>query len=269
MSYLRVPVPAPLDRIDILRRLEKNRWSKEMDLRLYNSVNSTNDAVKTLCDKSYQVVIAEAQTAGKGRRGRNWVSTPGQNILLSVSRKLRCHSESLGGLSLTAGVCAVQALQECGVTGVGLKWPNDLLIGRSKLGGILVEVTPVEAGSVNVIIGLGLNIMLSEKERSILPDSPVDLFQHTGALINRNALAAQIVQTFYGMFEAFETSGFDPFLRPWQSLHVFQGQQVTIYHSNTTHSGVALGVDDSGRLLLQSEAGEISRWVAGEVSLRG
>ena len=258
--------PQLLERECILGHLAARPGWTAPELHVFQEVDSTNRAIRQFTGDRV-AVLAESQTHGRGRRGRRWVATPRQNILLSVSNTLARPLAQIGGLSLAAGVSVVEALRECGVTDVGLKWPNDLMIGRAKLGGVLVETGTVQ-GRLRVVIGLGLNVWLADTDIGALPGEVIDLYRHSGRLVDRNLLAACAIRQLFQMLEQFENAGFTVFRQRWESAHVFQRKRVTLILPQGSLSGIAAGIDGAGRLALRADSGETSYWQTGEVSLR-
>jgi len=256
----------PLDPERIQRHLSGISGNSRPDLHLFTEVDSTNRVIRQF-EADRVAVLAESQTNGRGRRGRSWVATPCQNILLSVSKTTLTPLNAFSGVSLAAGVSVVDALNECGVTDVGLKWPNDVMIGRAKLGGVLVE-TGAQGDRGRVIIGLGLNVHLAEQDIAGLPGETIDLYRHTGRLIDRNRLAACLVRRLFDMLEQLESSGFPAFRQRWESIHMFQQERVTLLFPHGSLSGIAAGIDERGRLKLETDSGNTSYWATGEVSLR-
>ncbi len=258
-----------LNHARILSQLDKSVFKVAENLHIFDRLESTNAQIKQFEDDGV-AVLAESQTAGRGRIGREWIATPRQNLLLSVSKVLRCSRQHLGGLSLAAGVAAVNGLARLGIGGIGLKWPNDLLVDRLKIGGILVEVLPHGDETVKIIIGLGLNVCLSEVHLAALSGKAVDLAKHTGSSVDRSDLAAAIINELFAMLVTFELHSFAVFRQRWESLHVFQRCPVTLHLPHGRRRGVAEGVDDGGRLRLRDGlTNELSFWDIGEVSLRG
>src|SRR5690606_4227607 len=155
-----------LDAQQIRQQLSQNSRSAIHELELLSCVDSTNaHALRRIQAGSLDlppagtyVCLAEMQTAGKGRRGREWVSPFGHNLYLTLVREFDSGASGLDGLSLVAGISLVKALQTWGFTGLALKWPNDLLWQGHKLGGILIEITGDVTGTCQVVIGMGLNL---------------------------------------------------------------------------------------------------------------
>jgi len=261
----------PLSEQEIKRYLKDIGWASGLDLYVHREVDSTNQVVRcvSLPVTGPVAVVAESQTHGRGRRGRRWVSSFGKNVLLSLSMPLCRSPGQLAGLSLAAGVSVVDALERCGVGGVALKWPNDLVVGHSKLGGLLIEVDRVGKDSVRVVIGLGLNVWLDASDKAGLSRQTIDLKTHCGRIHDRNELVAVIIACLCEMLEIFEAHGFESFRQRWEQLHVYRNKVVTILSPQGRFRGIAQGVDGSGRLALLSEDGAVAYWDVGEVSLRG
>lgn len=214
------------------------------------------------------VCLAEHQTAGRGRRGRQWRTTPYRNLMLSVSHQLPLRPADLTGLSLAMGVAAADSLHAAGFTDVGLKWPNDLLCKDRKLGGVLVDLQGESEGPTRVVVGLGVNVHISEADAAAIDQAWTDLRQiGNGQTFSRNALAAAMMANMLDVLNDFERNGFDQYRDRWQSLNVHAGKQVALLQGNKRIEGMVEGVDQHGALLLRNSEGMAS-YHSGEVSLR-
>ena len=270
----------------LLLDLTQSAQSLLSDLRVEFSVESTNTAVMdriisqpSLCNGS--VVFAEQQTAGRGRRGRCWISPLGQNIYCSMSWGFAGGAASLSGLSLAVGLAAVKGLETLGYQDIALKWPNDLLWRGRKLGGILLEIAGDLAGPCQVVIGIGLNVTMSQLDRqddkqsetdkegfehSI--DQPwVDLYEIDAQLADKNRIAAAMLNALLPMLACFETQGFQPLRNQWLSRDAFLDQPVVLHMGDQQVQGVSKGVTDDGSLYLETASG-FQSFNGGEVSLR-
>jgi BirA family transcriptional regulator, biotin operon repressor / biotin---[acetyl-CoA-carboxylase] ligase len=210
------------------------------------------------------LLVAESQTQGRGRAGRVWLSAPGASLTFSLAWKFRQQVQALAGLPLAVGVAVAQALDAYDVR-TTLKWPNDILKDGNKLGGILIETSVVHDG-VWSVIGIGLNLAL--------PDSLEDQIGQPVsesvwlAQVERNALLATLLDRLSTSLVIFESEGFYPFNDIWNRLHAHAGLPVSIADNNRIlFEGIATGVDNLGRLLLDTTSGQIVV-VAGDVSLR-
>jgi BirA family biotin operon repressor/biotin-[acetyl-CoA-carboxylase] ligase len=211
------------------------------------------------------LLVAEHQTAGRGRAGRSWLSSPGHSLTFSLAWKFGGGLHSLTGLPLAVGTALAETLGRLGQP-VQLKWPNDVLKDGDKLAGILVETAPAPDGAVWAVIGIGLNLAM-----------PDELEQQIGRSVaavpwlsrmDRDTLLAAILDGLAEALRQFERTGFAAFSARWNLLHGWQGQLVTILdRGEILHEGLAAGVDDAGRLLLDTDSGRIAI-VAGDVSLR-
>jgi BirA family transcriptional regulator, biotin operon repressor / biotin---[acetyl-CoA-carboxylase] ligase len=213
------------------------------------------------------VCMTEMQTAGKGRRGRHWVSPFGHNLYLTVLREFSGGAAGLEGLSLVIGIALVNALQEWGFGGLGLKWPNDVLWNERKLAGILIEISGDVAGTCQVVIGLGLNLYMKPEAMQEV-DQPWAALAHLGfAQQDRNRLFGRILDRMLTAVERFQAMGFGAFTDDWNRLDISAGRQIELKGASGSVVGLGLGVDAGGALLLDTPAG-VRRFQGGEVSLR-
>ncbi|MFO1400669.1 MAG: biotin--[acetyl-CoA-carboxylase] ligase [Steroidobacteraceae bacterium] len=218
------------------------------------------------------VLLAEFQSAGRGRHARRWVAPPGGAICLSVSWAFAALPPGSGALSLAMGVAALEALATLGELPVGLKWPNDLLAGARKLGGMLLEMRSEGGGPALLVFGIGLNVALGSEARAgiaALGQAATDLAELGVAHCDRNALAAALVDAAVGAFERFEREGFAAFIERWQRADLLRGESVSLTGAggNAEFTGRAAGVDADGALLVETPSG-LRRFSSGEVSVR-
>ena len=211
------------------------------------------------------ICTAEHQTAGKGRRGKVWASPYASNLYLSAVWEFADGAGALEGLSLAVGVAVADALSRAGVNGVKLKWPNDILVDDRKLAGILLEVTGEPAGLCRVVVGIGLNVnMLAAADI----DQPwIDVKEISPEAANRSQLLALILNELMPLLSSFSQRGFLSYRDRWLALDAYAGRDVAILMGKESVNGKALGVDNSGALLVQTDAG-IQKFSGGEVSLR-
>lgn len=211
--------------------------------------------------------LAERQTAGRGRRGRAWTSPLAAHVYLSLSRRFDGGVAALQGLSLAVGVAAVQALHSLGYRDVGLKWPNDLLVGSRKLGGILVELRGDAAGPLHVVVGLGLNVAMPPAAAQTIDQPWCDLAGLASQPPSRQAVAAALLDALLPMLARFEREGLAPWREAWARHDLLAGKAVRVQEGPRVVEGIALGLADDGALRLRTEAGE-HLCHAGEASLR-
>ncbi|TXL15008.1 biotin--[acetyl-CoA-carboxylase] ligase [Methylococcaceae bacterium HT3] len=244
------------------------------ELDIHDQIDSTNSHLVALSnshpDTSGIVCLAEQQTAGKGRRGRQWISPFGSNIYASIVWQFEQGPSSLAGLSLAIGVAVIKALKLHGIHDVGLKWPNDIYWQHRKLGGILVEVSGESDGPCHAVIGLGLNLFLTDQDGSQIEQDWVDINEILGNShrVSRNQLIATLIEEFIAVTSQYTKESFALYRDQWRDFDCMRGQQVTLFMGNSTHNGAIMGIDDEGLLLLQTETGSIQSFASGEVSFR-
>ncbi len=243
---------------------------RELDIR--DSIDSTNaEAMRRLeaGAGSGLVCTAEQQSAGRGRRGRHWVSPYACNLYLSVVWEYSQGAAALEGLSLAVGVAVARALQRCGVPPVQLKWPNDILHEGDKLGGVLLEMAGDASGACQVVVGVGLNVAMPETASTAIDQAWTDLRRVTeGGAPSRNALLAALLDELLPLVADFEACGFSAWRDQWLALDAFAGRSVILNTGQQQLAGTARGVDERGALLLETTTG-IKSVYGGEISMRG
>jgi BirA family biotin operon repressor/biotin-[acetyl-CoA-carboxylase] ligase len=225
-----------------------------VEARVLERCTSTNALLLAEAPAHPVLLAAEAQSAGRGRRGRRWYSAPGHAATFSLCRVLRRPLRELPGVSLVAGVAAVRALHALGARQVALKWPNDLVVGAAKLGGILVESRPL-AGATLVVVGLGINCR-RDASLELRLRRPVTALERLVELPGRNVVIARIAQALMECLEVFEARGLAPLRREWERLDAHAGQRVRVRLADgRTISGVARGLAEDGGLRLATAGG--------------
>ena len=233
------------------------------------SLDSTNSELlrRKAPEHGVDALLAEQQTGGRGRRGRQWASPIASNLYLSLSRQFSGGLARLGGLSLVVGVAVAEALRQAGYTEVGVKWPNDLLVRGRKLGGILVEGGGEHGGPVRAVIGIGVNVRMPATVAATIDQAWIDLAGLGEGMPSRNALAAQLLEALLPALEQFDREGLAPFLARYATLDVLAGRAVTVHGPQGDEHGVAEGIGEDGALRVK--VGQAMRQVhAGEVSVR-
>ncbi|WP_122318562.1 bifunctional biotin--[acetyl-CoA-carboxylase] ligase/biotin operon repressor BirA [Pseudomonas cichorii] len=233
-----------------------------------SSIDSTNaEAVRLIGQAAAMpmLVLAERQTAGRGRRGRKWVSPFGENLYYSLALRVDGGMRQLEGLSLLVGLAVMQVLRDCGVKGAGLKWPNDVLVGKRKIAGILLELIGDPADVCHVVIGVGINVNMQSS--ADVDQSWTSLRLETGVLSDRNDLAVRISQKLDALLARHREQGFAAFQAEWEQGHLWQGCAVTLLSGVEVVEGIVLGVDVLGALRLDV-AGVEKSFSGGELSLR-
>jgi BirA family biotin operon repressor/biotin-[acetyl-CoA-carboxylase] ligase len=263
----------PLDGVRIRELLADVARERVRRLDTAWTVGSTNTVLMERANPpvgSGEALLAEYQTAGRGRRGRTWVAPPGGSICLSLSWVYREVPRDLGALGLVVGVCALRALSHLGVDKVRLKWPNDLVVEDRKLGGILIELRAESAGPACVIIGIGLNVALGATlldKIATMGLAPIDLAGAGLRHASRNAVAAALLSSFVAGLLEFERQGLKPFVQKWMEADALRGRPVTVMETGSSVKGVARGIDLDGALLVETPQG-LLRFITGDVSVR-
>jgi BirA family biotin operon repressor/biotin-[acetyl-CoA-carboxylase] ligase len=231
-------------------------------------IDSTNQYLLDRLDElnSGDACVAEYQQAGRGRRGRKWVSPFGSNLYISMYWRLEQGPAAAIGLSLVIGIVMAEVLRDLGADQVRVKWPNDLYLQDRKLAGILVELTGKTGDAAQIVIGAGVNLMMRKAQAEDISQSWINL-QEAGVRIDRNMLAARLVTELRGALQCFEQEGLSPFLSRWETLDNFINRPVKLIIGEKEIIGISRGIDAQGALLLEQD-GIIKPWVGGEISLR-
>jgi BirA family biotin operon repressor/biotin-[acetyl-CoA-carboxylase] ligase len=248
-----------LDEIAIRAHLKSEISPK---ITVLKTINSTNTYLLGQPLKHGHVCLAELQTDGRGRQGRVWVSPEACNIYLSILWEVP--RTDIGGLSLVAGMSVAQALQNLGVEGIKLKWPNDIVYQGRKLGGILIEVRERKTNSVWVVIGIGINV---EMPSSTQIDQPwIDIAQITEktANLSRNIIVATLLNNLFDQLNLFASHGLIAVQQYWQDADALFDRAIKVTHNGNTIMGIARGINSQGELLVLSQ-NEIIPINSGEV----
>lgn len=259
----------PLELLDAARIRDAlpAAWRDPVTVRVLPSTDSTNSQLMAAGAGDPQVLLAEHQTAGRGRQGRAWHSPFGANLYMSLAWTWPQWPAAVTALPLAAGVATAQALAALALPGVRLKWPNDLWCGDAKLGGILIEQRGEASGACRVVIGLGLNVAMRGAPATAIDQPWTTLTDCAGTVPSRNALAARILAHWLDMLERFGAEGFAPFASAFRELDLTHGRAVTVRLPEGSVGGIARGVDGTGALLV--DTGEAQRRIfSGDVSLR-
>ncbi|MFT5083701.1 MAG: BirA family biotin operon repressor/biotin-[acetyl-CoA-carboxylase] ligase [Lentisphaeria bacterium] len=215
--------------------------------------------------------LAEMQEAGRGRRGRVWVSPFARNIYMSVSWQFEQGIAALEGLSLAVGVAIVQSLAGLGFSGVQLKWPNDILVDNKKLGGVLLEIAGDVSGQCYVVVGVGINVDMPGDLQEVISQPWLDLARLACVsgvkLPSRSHLAGALLAEMLQVLRTYESLGFEHYRSRWQELSAHAGQTVALITASKEVRGVMMGVSSSGALRLEVDGVE-RQFVGGEISLR-
>ena len=238
----------------------------------YDSVDSTNIEAKRLGDGDAPhgtLVVADMQTAGRGRRGRSWISPSGTNIYFTILLRPDFTPDKASMLTLVMAHSVARAVR--GETGLnaGIKWPNDIVVGGRKICGILTELS-VEAEAIkNVVIGVGVNVH-EQDFSSDLSDKATFLDRECGSRVSRSRLLSAIMGAFEEDYETFVSKGSLASLRnSYSEMLINRDREVCVLDPAGEYRGIARGITDTGELLVQISDGSTREVFAGEVSVRG
>ena len=262
-----------LDEVKIKQSIgEMASW---INIKVFDVVDSTNNFLMQETQKAYphaSCVAANIQTSGKGRRGRQWQSSLGENLTFSFLWRFTKGTSALSGLSLAVGVSLIRSLKKINLKEALLKWPNDILVkddeAYKKLAGILIEVQGDTDGQSAAIIGVGINLKLSKNQLAKIDQPAIGISQCIEDEIDPNQLLGIIIKDLTEVLAQFELNSFESFKDEWQSYDAFHDQSISISSSDGGMiSGKEHGVNNTGALEVITEGG-IKTFSSGEVSIR-
>ncbi len=269
-GYRLVEAFEPLHEASIRMQLGQAALCRVQALDVVHSVDSTSEYLKRRSspgNNTFNACIAEWQSAGRGRRGRHWVSPYGASLYLSFAAQVSEATLGAGGLSLAVAVAVAEALQICGVRDLGLKWPNDIFYQGRKLAGILLDLSGESGGPYQVVIGIGVNLRMPAGAAAKIDQPWADLSQ-SGITIDRNRLAGSILDSLVRTMDLFNEYGLRAFTKDWERFDLVSGRAIELHHGHEPMiRGVARGIDERGALLIEHD-GTTRSYHAGEVSIR-
>ena len=248
----------------------KTVWAGQTCL-CFDTLESTNDYAKELLkqeDCHGSLVVADCQTAGKGRRGRVWESQNGTTVAMSLCLEPQIPAEKVSGLTLVAALAAAEAIREICNAPVQIKWPNDLVLNHRKICGILTEMI-FRGGAYGVVVGWGINVN-NESFPEEIAEIAGSLRGETGKMFSREAIIAAVLQKFEQYYECYlETENLSLLKAQYEALLVNQGREVQVLDPASPYQGTAEGINAAGNLLVRCADGRIREVWSGEVSVRG
>lgn len=219
------------------------------------------------------VALTDNQTRGRGRHGRTWVSPPGSGLCVSVAHTFSSQPEDLSALTLAVGLGIADVLEEFGASEVQLKWPNDLIVGDGKLGGILTETKAQGAPSITVISGVGLNLDFGTEPDfgagTASMQRAVDFASFAATLPDRDLLAARVIDSLCTTFVHFAHKGFSTYAERWSERDWLRGRALSVETPHSSVEGVGAGIAEDGTLLVQTRDGNLERIGSGTISMVG
>lgn len=235
-------------------------------VKVFEQIDSTNEYLLKHYRElpSGSLCLAESQTAGRGRRGRQWFSPQSENLYFSM---LWCYDlaevSNISALSLVTAITIAETFAQFGVSEIQIKWPNDIYYQGKKMGGILIE-SRMDNSDMYLVIGIGLNLAMQNVDSTVVTQPWADLAEYQ---FNRNQLAAELAQRLQRMLIAFPHTEFEYYLPSWQKFDRYYQQPVKLLTEQGEVRGIALGVNEQGELLLEQPHG-IQAFAIGEISLR-
>ncbi|MFH2021679.1 MAG: biotin--[acetyl-CoA-carboxylase] ligase, partial [Patescibacteria group bacterium] len=250
-----------LDKDHILASTQNTEYTLE----LFESIGSTNDYLATLTPgRLPRFCVAEQQTQGRGRLGRNWYSPLGQNVYLSCQYPFQKNIASLAGLSLVVGLAVINILKHYLPSAeLKAKWPNDIVYENKKLAGILLNVQAESNGFCSAIVGIGLNVNMIEDIENHIAQSWTSMRKIVGNYVNRNDVCILLIDSLLKYLKRFADIGLSGFMQEWQEVDSLFGKKVNIKSMTGSVTGIARGIDSLGQLLLESSSGVVSAFSTG------
>ncbi len=213
------------------------------------------------------VALSETQSAGRGRRGRQWISPFAHNIYCTIGMSKSMPADSLGLLSIVTGIAICRALQGIGFDALALKWPNDLLSDGRKLGGILIESRPLPDGAYFFAIGFGLNVFMTAQDLASIPQPTTSLALISTAPVCRTRVLGAVLESVIQSVRAFEVAAVDDLIAEFARFDAFHGKTIEVITANDKIRGINRGISATGHLQLETNAG-VELHSAAEISLR-
>ena len=258
---------------DLRAALLKSAKKREHELFYFETAASTNiiamDMAANGCAEG-AILIADTQTAGKGRLGRTWLSPPGRNLYMSMVVRPDIPPRDATALTLLSAVaCASAITDHCGVP-VSIKWPNDLIAGGRKIGGILTEIRADIDRIYHAVVGIGINVNLSSEELPAeIRQIATSVLIESNRSFNRTALAAEIIMEFDKWYGLLVIHGKKLIMEKWIELSATIGKQVRVAVGDLIYEGTAEGIDDEGLLIVKLADGSNRKFSAGDVTIGG
>lgn len=257
-----------LDKDKIIKLLDKSCDSPLIEV--HSLIDSTNDYLMRRLPNQLntgQVCLAEYQSAGRGRRGRQWISPFGSQIYMSMYWYLEDGLSAAMGLSLVTALAVSDAVKAHSDVQVQLKWPNDIYLDGVKLAGILIDLEGQALEPSHCVIGIGLNLHMPEESGKLIEQKWTDLQSHSNIDIDRNALSAQLISCLRQRINQYQQHGLTPMLDEWHAHDAFLNKRVKLITGERITQGICRGVNNQGALLLEVN-GQVKPVYGGEVSLR-
>lgn len=253
------------------KKIKSLLTNKSIDLIVVEKIDSTNNYLRKIIaqHKKPSVCIAELQTKGKGRLGRQWHSPFGQNIYLSILYSFQKDTSELSGLSLVVALAACKAIEEsCNLKqSLSIKWPNDIVADGKKIAGSLIEIQAESHGYCHVVIGLGINVNMQQASKSEINQSWASVEQLSEQYQDRNSLCAHLIDTLGNYLELFNQSGLNPFMMEWKKRDWLVNKTIRLISNKHEFDGICIGIDEHGHLLLTMKDKDTRTFASGDTTI--
>ncbi len=269
-GYRLVGRPDLLSKSEIESRLKTDTMGRPVVY--YEETDSTNTRAKEAGEEGMAegtLFVADRQSAGKGRRGRQWSSPSGENIYMTLLLRPQINPSKASEMTLLMALAVADGIKKCTGENVGIKWPNDVIIGGKKVCGILTEMS-TEIEYINyVVIGVGINVN-QETFPEEIENVATSLKLAVGDMVDRAALTAEVMESFERIYRKFlESEDLAGVREEYESMLLNKNQKVRVLEPGHEYEAVALGITETGELIVQTPDGEVQHVYAGEVSVRG
>jgi len=238
----------------------------------HEKTDSTNNLAKQAAEdgeESGTLFVAESQTGGRGRRGRTWVSPVGSGIWMTLLLRPQIKPSAASMLTIVSAMAVASAINDMVEKKCYIKWPNDIVMGNHKICGILTEMSAETDWTNYVVIGIGINVNITQFDEEI-KQSASSILLETGQRIKRSAVIVKFIKHFSKLYAEFmKTYDLSALVEAYNAMLINCGRQVRIEENTSSYTAVAQGIDDKGRLIVVKEDGSQTKIVAGEVSVRG
>lgn len=261
-----------MDKETLASQIEKNTVWLARDLFFYEETGSTNDDIKQMANEGAlngTLVVADRQTAGRGRRGRSWISPKGEAVYMSLLLRPKCMPNQASALTLVMALAVTEAMEELAPGRSGIKWPNDIVMNGKKVCGILTEMALEQTTIDYVVIGVGINVNQSIFDTEIATIA-TSIALELGRKITRTELIGRILHYFEKEYAEFaKTYDLGSLMERYNGYLLNRDTQVRVLDPKGEYEGFALGINSQGELMVKRQNGEIEAVYAGEVSVRG
>lgn len=251
------------------KTIEQNIAHKNIDIQVFETVNSTNDYLKSgLPHKTVKICLAEQQTQGKGRLHRSWYSPFGQNIYFSCAYLMQKDVSELAGLSLVVSLAIIKTLESFHLPHPLLvKWPNDIIYDNKKISGTLIEVQAESHSICHAIIGIGINANMMPEKNLPITQNWTSLRNIIGNYVDRNQLCILLIDHLITYLTLFQQQGLSSFMTEWSNVDFLFNKKIILKCGNKKISGQAKGVTNIGRLILKLSDGTSQTFSSGDTSI--